>query len=366
MKPLQSVVIIGGGIAAASIASALAAAGIVSRVLTTDIGDGASGNIAAVQMPHLMADDSPQSRLSIKAYIMARKLARLHGANLSDKAVAYGWNEREIIRQNKIKTMGYSPDFMQFCNAQELDEMVGIDTGLAGVVLSHGGAIDPRVWVQSLLDGIDVRKGITVGEINRDGETGYWRLATNQGDMLAETVIIAAGAGTMPFAKGWLDPILALQLTAGRISHLPADSLPELTMALSFGGTLARASDGRLALGAAFDRTVQLGDNLAVTAAHHLANRALLPQGIRDRLNGDTSHWQGRGSFRLSTKDRAPIVGKVDDGLYLFTALGARGMVLAPLLADYLASLMTNMPSPLDDDMAALVSPYRFNRRLGL
>jgi tRNA 5-methylaminomethyl-2-thiouridine biosynthesis bifunctional protein len=47
-------------------------------------------------------------------------------------------------------------------------------------------------------------------------------------------------------------------------------------------------------------------------------------------------------------------------GLYCLTALGSRGLTLAPLLAELIAAQAEGAPWPVERDLAAAVDPARF------
>jgi tRNA 5-methylaminomethyl-2-thiouridine biosynthesis bifunctional protein len=83
--------------------------------------------------------------------------------------------------------------------------------------------------------------------------------------------------------------------------------------------------------------------------------------------------------WRLHTDDRLPIAGAVpalrtapgtrldqarllprEKGLFVLTALGARGLTLAPLLARLVAAQATGTPWPLEQDLADAVDPGRW------
>ena len=71
----------------------------------------------------------------------------------------------------------------------------------------------------------------------------------------------------------------------------------------------------------------------------------------------------GRVSMRVSTFDRMPMMGRIEKNLYILSALGARGMIMAPLLGDALASIILNQPSGLDIEMLKCCEHhYVFNR----
>ncbi len=371
----QKVVIIGAGIAGASVAAALKPAGYDILVLGQGdgAGDGASGNIAAVQSPRLTAAESFSERLSLTGYSYARWLARLYGADLANQAISYAWNDREVTRQQKIKTRGWPETVFLSPEQSDLNNETGLDITHPALLFPEGGAVDPKALTQALMADVATQFGITVTGFEQstdghstEGEGRRWQIKTDQGVIDADIIVLAAGSGLAALTQDWIDPILPLQVTAGRVSHLPATSLPGLDHAISFGGYMAKAKDGRIALGASFDRHIDLNAPPPIDDDLHHANIKTLPDAVAASIDRDFSNWSGRTSFRLASKDRAPIAGQVGKGLYMIAALGARGMVTGPILGQYIASLMMNTPSPLDRGAASMVDPYRFSAREGL
>ena len=367
----QKVVIIGAGIAGASVAAALKPAGYDILVLGQGdgAGDGASGNIAAVQSPRLTAAESFSERLSLTGYSYARWLARLYGADLANQAISYAWNDREVTRQQKIKTRGWPQTVFITPDQSDLKNETGFDITHPALVFPEGGAVDPKALTEALMADVATQFGTTVTgfEQSKDADRGRrWQIKTDQGVIDADIIVLAAGSGLSALTQDWIDPILPLQVTAGRVSHLPSTSLPSLDHAISFGGYMAKAKDGRIALGASFDRHIDLDAPPPIDDDLHHANINTLPEAVAARINRNFSNWSGRTSFRLASRDRAPIAGQVGKGLYMIAALGARGMVTGPILGQHIASLMMNTPSPLDRGAASMVDPYRFSAREGL
>lgn len=357
------VVILGAGVAGAAVAAGLRRGGINPVIIGKGDGphDGASGNIAAVQSPRMTATDSFSGQLSMTAYGYARWISRMHGASLSEKAVIYGWNEREQIRQEKILAQGLPESFLRRGDAEAMAEVTGCAEGGEGLIFDEGGAVDPRALTMGLMGEAETMFGVTVERIINEG--GSWQLICDDGAIItADHLVLAGGAGLDALTKGFLDPLLPFQVTAGRVSHLPPQDRA-FPAAMSFGGYLAKASDGRIALGATFDKNIN--DKLDINNAMHEDNYRLLPPALRGIVlppNEDgADKWEGRLSYRLASKDRQPVAGVIDDGLSIITALGARGMVTGPILGEYVASLILGRPSPLDLGMAAVVDPFRFN-----
>ena len=96
----QKVVIIGAGIAGASVAAALKPAGYDILVL----GQGMGGRWRIWQyrggaIPPPDRGGKFFGTAFADGYSYARWLARLYGADLADQAISYAWNDREVTRQ---------------------------------------------------------------------------------------------------------------------------------------------------------------------------------------------------------------------------------------------------------------------------
>jgi tRNA 5-methylaminomethyl-2-thiouridine biosynthesis bifunctional protein len=61
-------------------------------------------------------------------------------------------------------------------------------------------------------------------------------------------------------------------------------------------------------------------------------------------------------------RDQARLLPRIP-GLFVLTALGARGLTLAPLLGRLVAAQATGTPWPLEQDLADAVDPARWRVR---
>ena len=355
------VVVMGAGIAGASVAAALKRRGLAPHVVSAGVtvADGASGNIAAVQAPRLTATDTAEARFSLTAWGYARYQAKAAGASLADQTVLLAHDERETLRQQKISNLGWPETVFTPADAAAARETSGIDTGLGGMVFTEGGTVDPAAFVKSGLDDIDLCLETSITAISRDGD-GFV-LHHQGGEIVADTLIMAAGAGFAALAEPFISDC-RFQITAGHVTHLEATAY-DLHSGLSFGGYMARAADGTIALGASFDHHDPAKPLPPRGKAAHQANVDLLPEAARDHLPAPDDHLPGRTSLRIASPDRQPVAGRLGEGLYVLSGLGARGMVTAPILGEYIASLVLGLPSPLDKSMEAVVDPGRFSAR---
>ena len=355
------VVVMGAGIAGASVAAALKRQGHAPLVVSAgdSVADGASGNIAAVQAPRLTATDSAEARFSLTAWGYARYQAQAAGATLADQTVLLAHDEREALRQQKISRLGWPDTVYTLADARTAAETSGIDTGVGGMVFAQGGTVDPAAFVKSGLDGIDLNLATEITAISREGD-GFV-LHHQAGEIVADTLIMAAGAGLAALAEPHI-PDCRFQITAGHVTHLEPTAF-DLNSGLSFGGYMARAADGTIALGASFDHHDLQKPLPPRGKAAHQANFDLLPGAVKDHLPVAGDHLPGRTSLRLASPDRQPVAGRLGAGLYVLSGLGARGMVTAPILGEYIASLVLGLPSPLDAAMEAVIDPGRFSAR---
>jgi tRNA 5-methylaminomethyl-2-thiouridine biosynthesis bifunctional protein len=194
-----------------------------------------------------------------------------------------------------------------------------------------------------------------VARIEPDG--GGWRLLDAEGALLAaaDAVIVAAGLASAELVAG-----LPLSAVRGQASFA---AFAEPPPAAAFGGYAIPTRQGVL-FGATNDRDDTARD---VRPEDHRRNLAALAEGLPGlaaRLAGATL--EGRASIRVSTPDYLPVAGAAPGcpaGLFVLTGFGARGFTLAPLLAEHVAALAMQAPSPLPTPLATFVEPARFARR---
>ncbi len=172
-----------------------------------------------------------------------------------------------------------------------------------------------------------------------------------------------------------------LHQVRGQTTVLPAGlpATPALPRPLADGGYVLQLADGRLLCGATTQRD---DDDHHLRLADHQHNLATLA-----RLTGwspaiDHGQLDGRVGWRLLASDRLPLVGPLPStatgparpadqprrvlrqaGLFVFSALGSRGITQAPLGAEVLASWMTGDPLPLPATLVDALDVARFSSR---
>jgi tRNA 5-methylaminomethyl-2-thiouridine biosynthesis bifunctional protein len=194
-------------------------------------------------------------------------------------------------------------------------------------------------------------------------------------------VMCAAGGFLGPWADG-----LCLNRIAGQLSWWPAQPHEGPSQVVCGDGYVAPVVEGRLVVGASFERLedAEGGDRRAawpVTAEGHAGNRQRLEALLPDLAAALVDRWplaQGRASVRVATRDRLPHVGPLWDsaaplprsvsrleqmprqaGVYALLGLGSRGLSIAPMAASALARWILNGEPPKGRLWQA-VDPARF------
>jgi tRNA 5-methylaminomethyl-2-thiouridine biosynthesis bifunctional protein len=348
-EPSPRVAVIGAGVAGAAMARALMDLGVLPVVIEADQpGAGASGFPAALVTPRLDAGDAGIAGLAAQALARA---AALYDAT-PDAITARGvlqleGGERDAGRFAKVAAQPIWADGeMQRLEASETGEAIGEPSSTGALAMAGARAIQPNAVLDAWLPAPTVRIRIDALEPVADG----WRLQGSHGQVVnADAVVIAAGWGAAALAPGFhLAPV------RGQAEWVEGRPGP----AVAWGGYVAPAPDGWL-FGATHDR----GRTDAAPDADSAARNA---QNLAERLPTLAAHMAdtptvSRAAIRATTRDRLPIAGAVpgSPGLYILSGLGSRGFTFAPLLAEHVAALILDAPSPLPADAAGRVSPDR-------
>lgn len=349
----STVAVIGAGIAGAALARAFRALGMEPLVIDErGPGGGASGNPAGLVSPRLDAGLGPPARLYAQAFARAVDLyAGAPEAVVARGALQLENGPRDAGRFEVIAAADlFTPDALVRLNADEATALAG-EPVPGGLMLKAAMAIEPAVLLPAWAGPV-MMAGVA-GVEARDGRHAVLDVA-GQTLCLADIACIAAGHASAAFA-----PDLTLQPVRGQVSWA-AGTAP--SVGVSKGGYAIPTRDGVL-FGATFDRDrtdeIPLADDDA-------RNRALLAETLPVLAAAIAGRpLSSRASVRAATRDRLPLAGAVPErpGLFILAGLGSRGFCTAPLLAEHVAALALAEPSPLPDDLAAVVDPARFAER---
>jgi tRNA 5-methylaminomethyl-2-thiouridine biosynthesis bifunctional protein len=337
------VLIVGAGIAAASLARAFSAAGQPFRVIADQTGMAASGNPAALVTPALDAGGGPRAAFYADAF--ARGIDLYEDA--PDAIIARGcWQleaeARDASRFDRIASQDlFEPGVVRRLSASEAAEALGEPQGEGGLLL-QGLVIDPAAVRSAWLP---PPTNARVTRLWRE-EQG-WAIELSDGRVdRAPAIVLACALDAGALAGLTLSPVRGQASVADGLS----------TRACAFGAYAIPTRTGVL-FGATHDRGETAIDVRDEDHHRNLAALARRRPDLARRLGGTVL--SGRAAVRATTPDRMPIAGEAAPGLFVLSGLGSRGFCTAPLLAEHIAALVEGAPSPLRRDLAAIVDPRR-------
>ncbi|MFZ5466361.1 MAG: bifunctional tRNA (5-methylaminomethyl-2-thiouridine)(34)-methyltransferase MnmD/FAD-dependent 5-carboxymethylaminomethyl-2-thiouridine(34) oxidoreductase MnmC [Pseudomonadota bacterium] len=395
-KPAASreAVVIGAGIAGASVARRLAERGWTVRVLERHAlpAQEASGNHAGILLPVLSAEWNNLSRIASLGLGYARRmldrLAADHpGIDWHPTGVLrLARNERHAAQQIKIATrLDLPPDFARWVEPEEGSRLIGARVEQPGWWFAGGGWVNPPNTVRALLDhpGIELATSVAVKRIERVGEN--WRVLDGTGACVAEsgTLILANACALNELLPG----ALPLAPVRGQISLTPAVNGRGLDAVACREGYVIPVREGLHCFGASFAHGVH---DPAPRIEDHLGNLERLTSILPDWNGLEPGSLGGRVSHRCATPDRLPIAGPLHDaeafredfegvhlgwparrfgparlhpGLWVTTGHGARGLVWTALLGELIASSLEGAPLPVTSELLHALHPARFDYR---
>lgn len=382
-------VVVGAGLAGAACARALAEAGLRVQVLDAapEPATGASGNPAGLFHAIVNGEDGPYARLYRAAALRA---AQVYGDAVASGRVAgrldgllrlASAGQTAPSMQALVQRLGLPAAVAEALDAEAASARAGVPLAAPAWHHARGGWIAPGDWVREVLSrpGVAFRGGTAVAAL-QPAEAGVWRLLGADGTALAEAALVvlanAEAAATLapPSPAPW-----PLQRTRGQVSWWPVTTPPPLACALA-GDGYALALPGRVLCGATQQRAGEPGHgDAAPREADHRFNLDRFA-----RLTGlpvpAVAHCEGRVGWRLGSDDRLPVAGALPlaepglpaqrltqarawprhEGLFVLSALGSRGLTLAPLLGELVAAQALGLPWPLEQDLADAVDPVRW------
>ncbi len=367
----DSILILGAGIAGATLARALAERGY--RVTVLDRGaaaSGASGNSAGVLFPQLTKQWNVSTAWYFTAYGFAlRQLARWRAEGLQFASGSPGMlrlprhAEEEAQLQMLQQHLGLDASMVRWVDRDAASLQAGVELVTGAAYFPHGTWICPPELCRALLhhEHILLREHAAAKNLRRAGE--HWVITLESGEeILAHQLCVTAAHESATLLA---DYGLRLNAVGGQVSDIAAgDVAAPLRSILCHKGYVIPRSDcgasppsiNSYLIGATYHRE----DMLAVTDARHDENIAELATILPDWFHGKTIG--GRSALRATTPDRLPYVGAVDDGLYVSTGHGSRGLLSAPLAAEMIASRICGEMSSVSNMLAKAVNPLRFKK----
>ena len=370
-RPPRHALIVGAGVAGCWTAYTLARRGWnVTLVEQHDRpAREASGNAVGVLLPALNLADNANARLARAAFLWASHvLGRdlgAHNAWRRTGLLQIALTEAQVQRMALIlATHGFPPEYAAWVEHTEASRLAEHPVGGPGWWIARGGWVDPARLCERLLDAgagrIERRFTSKAHGLERAGSG--WRIVDPSGHTTGEApvVILANGFGARQLG---LEPLRALVSVRGQVSYLPPAPSRKLNIVVCGDGYVAPLPDGGHCVGATFEPESTALDLRIDDHARNLARAERMLPGYASGL--DATRLDGRVALRTASADRLPFCGRWQparadaEGLHLFTGLGARGLIWAPLCAEMLASELEAEPNPVELSLTYAVDPNR-------
>jgi tRNA 5-methylaminomethyl-2-thiouridine biosynthesis bifunctional protein len=390
--PDRHATVVGAGLAGCAAAWALATRGWRSTLLDRRelVATETSGNPAGLFHGIVTADDGLHARFNRSAALMAADLVR--------QAIARGvqGSASGLLRLEARSTapemralldrLGLAPRYLQALTADEASAVAGLPIAHPCWFYAEGGWVQPAGLAASFVswagEACEFQGGVEVQTLERV-DSG-WRLLNSCGHAVAEAQVVVLTNAVD--ALRLLVPIWsagpAIDIVRGQISMANAFDMAMPHVPITGSGYLLPAIDGRMLFGATFDR----GDlDPGVRPEDHSRNLAQLARLLGHPVALAPNQLEGRTGWRVSARDRLPLIGAVPDtrnasateatrlesvravprwpGLFMFTALGSRGITWSALGAQVLAAQVSGGPAPVAARLLEALDPARFVSR---
>ncbi len=394
--------IVGGGLAGCAAASALAEHGWHSSVLErrAGIAEESSGNPAGLFHGIVNVQDGAHARFNRAAALAACAAVRTAIGAHAALGSAEGLLRLETAMdpaamQATLSALALPADYVQALTAAEAGTRCGMPLKHPAWFYPGGGWVQPaalaRAFFEQAAGRVALRTNVAVQSL-RFGD-GRWHALDAHGSVIdAAPVLLLANAGDalrLLGAPAWLIEKVRGQISiAPSAAFGPAGSPGRCTLPIAGAGYLLPELLGHVMFGA----TAQAGDDdAAVRHADHVANLMQLERLTGTPLPVDASLLEGRTAWRWSSRDRLPVIGAVPamphrdfgqssgptqtrradqarfvprvPGLFVFTALGSRGITWSALGGRIVAAAITGAPAPLEASLLNAIDPARFITR---
>ena len=264
---------------------------------------------------------------------------------------------------------------MQALSSEQASEKLGLPTNLPALYYEQGGSVSPPALCRALIDGLTVIKGRVTKLERMDGR---WHLFEGDDLIASADVVVMSGAhGQMELEQS---AGLNVRTSLGQLNLVEPTCMPKAICC--HHGYMIPEVEGRLLIGATWrgegasqELCPQERDALIAEAHNFLGDLAI---GAEDLV--------GRVGRRTGTPDHLPFCGPLPnrdaflevykdlhhgrfdreaeppwwEGLYTVTALGARGLLAAPLCAQILANRLCGEGSGVDEALERAVHPARY------
>ncbi|MBI3772449.1 MAG: bifunctional tRNA (5-methylaminomethyl-2-thiouridine)(34)-methyltransferase MnmD/FAD-dependent 5-carboxymethylaminomethyl-2-thiouridine(34) oxidoreductase MnmC [Gammaproteobacteria bacterium] len=382
----KTAIIIGAGLAGASVAAALAERGWQITLIERNQqpAQEASGNLAGVVSPRLSADMDNGAQFYLNAFLHSVDYLQ----TLQQDRPRLAWHATGALQllpatqRERLRVLNLPPEILDFCTAAEATLASGATLNDAAVLFRHGGWLSPPQLCEILLERAHARV-LTYYDrtaLRLSQNNALWEVRSSAGIIAKAPVVILANGVK---AQDMSHAPLQLQACRGQLAYVHAtENSRKLKMPVSYEGYVIPAYQDQHTIGASYDWQ-DLDSEPRPDERQQLLDT--LAQRLPDFSPGTIT--QDRVAFRTTSQDHLPVVGPIPDidfyqqsyadlrhgkpaahytsaryqpGLFVSSGHGSRGLTSCLLSAELIAAMLNNEPSPLPQDIVHALHPARF------
>lgn len=394
----RTAIVIGAGLAGATVARSLAERGVQVTVLdqADRVAAGASGNSQAIVQLRLNKQLDDHCRFHIHSYLYALRFYQQLGAHASN---GFCWHGCGVLTLNSAYTntraaadsqtlsetyAHYPETLLTAVNAVQAQSITGLTFNEDGLWQPAGGWMNPRLCCECCLHHTMIRIETGTRALSLEQTSDGWKVHSNKKTFEADFVVVANSYAAREFEQTALYPVSPLRGQVSQIQKNPDSE--KLTQVICSQRYLAPADkDGQHCIGASY---VKNSTDTGINQQEHIENLQKLGT-LAGLMSFDTSSSiAGRAGIRGASQDYTPIAGQVPDpdlpewryggaqhqfvendevnrlpGLYINSGHGSHGTVSCPIIAEHIAALICGEASPLPQALADVIDPVRFVHR---
>lgn len=352
----KKVVVVGAGIAGASVAYALAQRHIpVTVIESKQVASGGSGNPVAVIRPEPGGSHNPITTLTTLGMQWLMQWLSQHGQAVPHELCGAIRMTRDAVRHQKLAQHAAqsSVDWISEVSQEEASQLSANKVADKGFHLPVAGWIEPIPFIEALLahPDIQVQIDLHVSRIQFDEKQNPRITLSDGSEQQADCVVLASA-----FSGALFSPSLAIDSARGQLTLLPEIAGRQLHKIICRDGYITPAIKGMHTIGATIQKDDACVEARTTDDEENFQRlQRLLPEFCLDKNNCQS----GRVAFRAVTQDRLPAVGQLAPNLYASLAHGSRGMTCAPWCGEWLASMILGEASPYIEQWREVLNPLR-------
>lgn len=367
------ITIVGGGIAAAGIAYALAERGHEVTVVDPLFVDGPAGkhhhHLGAAMTPTLSRDDDIRSRLSRAG--VALSLQRWRKLSVAARPWRCGtFLPVQAAEQSRWHTalalLQFPKSWVTWLTAAQASEKAGIPLSSGGLWFSQGQRVRPNCLLPALFSHRRIYCRPVIAASLRRLANGKWSVSDPDGREISQAshVVLAnaAGAvdlltGVVPFAQ--LPKVSAMYQVAGQVSYFRNRNVPCVKVVLASEGYWLPATPEIHVGGSTYHADAAI--STITTQGHQdiIGKLAVLLNVLPSVFGPSPGTNEGWAGWRAAVSDRLPVIGPVvtAPGLWLACGYGSHGLTWSALAGELIAAQLHHAPVPLERELLKKIAP---------